>query len=156
RIIHAALEALGSAGVAAWVAEEPRGAFSRRAWFLYEFLTGETLDLPTAPTANYIDALDETRHFGAPPVNAPRQRVRNNLLGPSALCPVVRRTPRLEAAIQAHFDVEAQALTAHYDPGLLARAVNFLYTRETRSTFALEGEVPGPSREERFVRALRQ
>lgn len=49
---------------------------------------------------------------------------------------------------------EAIALTAQYAPGTLARAVNFLYKKETRSSFAIEGETPSKNREERFLQAL--
>ena len=49
---------------------------------------------------------------------------------------------------------EQEEATEEIDPGLLARAVRFLYTRETRSSFEIEGESPTASREERFVQAL--
>lgn len=42
-----------------------------------------------------------------------------------------------------------------YDPVTLARAVNYLYTKETRSSFAIEGETPSASRADRFVAALK-
>lgn len=38
---------------------------------------------------------------------------------------------------------------------MLARAVRHLFTKETRASFAIEGEVPSPDRTERFVTALR-
>ena len=52
-------------------------------------------------------------------------------------------------------DEEARALIESYDPVILARAVDYLYTKETRSSFAIEGETPSASRTERFVAALR-
>lgn len=42
-----------------------------------------------------------------------------------------------------------------YDPRTLSRAVNYLYTKETRSSFAMEGETPNASRTDRFVAALK-
>jgi Fic family protein len=156
RVIHAALEAIGEVALAAWVREEPTGAFSRRAWFLYETLAARTLDLEPARRGNYVDALDPKRHFVAAPINSPRHRVRDNLLGVPDLCPVVRRTPKLEAMIAAQLDREVRALAAHYSPERLARAVSFLYTKETRSSFAIEGEAPSRNREERFLQALRE
>ena len=50
---------------------------------------------------------------------------------------------------------EGRALIESCDPVILARAVNYLYTKETRSSFAIEGETPGAGRTERFVAALR-
>jgi hypothetical protein len=81
--------------------------------------------------------------------------VSDNLLGDASLCPVVRRTARLEARIAARIDQEALALAGRYDPVTLARAVSYLYTKETRSSFAIEGETPTPARADRFIAALR-
>lgn len=154
-ICYAALIALGSEALTDWVRAEPTGAYSRRAWFFYETLTGDTLDLPSAQSGNYVDALNQKLHFIAAPVNSPRHRVRNNLLGTMDLCPTVRRTHKLEAMIALGLDQETRRLTAQYAPETLARAVRFLYTKETRSSFAIEGETPSPIREERFLQALR-
>jgi Fic family protein len=54
-----------------------------------------------------------------------------------------------------HIDAEARALIESYDPVVLARAVNYLYTKETRSSFAIEGETPSAGRTDRFVAALK-
>ena len=154
RIIAAALPAIGEEALEAWVRREPTGAYSRRAWFLYETLTGRTLDVPSVRAGNYVDALNSKLHFVAQPVNSTRHRVRNNLLGTKDLCPTVRRTAKLIAMIAARWDERARQLTTRYDPETLARAVTFLYTKETRSSFAIEGETPSANREERFLQAL--
>ncbi len=155
-VIHRSLQAIGPAGIEAWVRAEPTGEFSRRAWFLYETLTGETLDLDPVRTGNYVNALDEKRHFVASSRNSSRHRVRDNLLGTRLLCPTIRRTPKLEAMIREQLSEEVKALTTHYAPEALARAVSFLYTKETRSSFAIEGEAPSAQREERFIQALQR
>lgn len=152
-VLVAAFKAMDPGEIANWVREEPTGAYSRRAWFLYETFTGHELDLPPA-TGNYVEALDPTRHLVAARRNSPRHRVADNLLGGRDLCLTVRRTTRLEAAIAAHHDARARALTERYDPHVLARAVSYLYTKETRSSFAIEGETPSSQRAERFVHAL--
>jgi Fic family protein len=153
-VLVAAFKAMGSAEIADWVREEPTGAYSRRAWFLYETFTGRQLDLPPAATGNYVEALDPARHLVAARRNSPRHRVADNLFGGPGLCSTVRRTARLEAATAARYDAQARALAERYDPAILARAVSYLYTKETRSSFAIEGETPSSRRAERFVRAL--
>jgi len=40
------------------------------------------------------------------------------------------------------------------NPDILRRAVSYLYTKETKSTFEIENEHPSPQRQERFVAAL--
>lgn len=154
-VLVAALKAVGSVTLEAWVRAEPTGAFSRRAWFFYETFTGRTLDLDDARIGNYAEALDPARHVVAGRRNSSRHRVVDNLLGGRNLCPTVRRTPRLVRQVGLHVDAEARALVESYDPLVLARAVNYLYTKETRSSFAIEGETPSPGRAERFVAALK-
>lgn len=154
-VLAAALEAVEAADVEAWVRAEPTGAFSRRAWFFHEMVTGRTLDLEDARAGNYVEALDPDRHVVAARRDSRRHRVADNLLGGPGLCPTVRRTPRLAAAMRLRVDEEARALVENHDPAVLARAVGYLYTKETRSSFAIEGETPNASRAERFVAALR-
>ncbi len=153
-VLFRAFTAMGAGPLERWVRAEPTGAYSRRAWFLYETLTGETLDLAAVRTGNYVSALDERLHFVAAPRNSSRQRVRDNLLGTTRLCPTLRRTDRLEQMIRANLAQEARALLEQYAPETLARAVSFLYTKETRSSFAIEGEAPSAQREDRFLKAL--
>jgi hypothetical protein len=154
-VLVAALKKLDPTDIAAWVQAEPTGSFSRRAWFFYETFTGRILDLADARTGNYVEALDPARHIVADRRNSPRHHVIDNLLGGVGLCPTVRRTARVDQQIAMHVDAEARAMIEAYDPTTLARAVNYLYTKETRSSFAIEGETPSASRADRFIAALK-
>ncbi len=156
RILVGTLKALAPSDLAAWVRREPTGAYSRRAWFLYETFTGHTLDVPAASRGNYVEALNPTRHFVTERRDSPRHRVIDNLPGGPGMCVIVRRTKQLTAHLSGVLHEEARALTARYDPTTLERAVNFLYAKETRSSFAIEGETPSASRTERFVAALKR
>jgi hypothetical protein len=153
-VLCAAFKAAGADEIKRWMLEEPTGAYARRAWFLYEYLTGERLDLPDAKSGNYVDALDAKRHLIGASRASRRHRVRDNLLGVPGFSPTVRRTRKLIRHIEAALDQEAAALTRNADPELLRRAVSFLYTKETKSTWAIEGEEISGSREEKFVAAL--
>jgi len=154
-ILVAAFDAINPRDLEAWVEAEPTGGFSRRAWFLYETFTGRTLNLDDVVAGNYVPALDPAKHIVAKRRNSPRHRVADNLLGGRGLCPTVRRTPRLIERMSARVDEDARRLVGSYDPALLARAINYIYTKETRSSFAIEGETPSAGRTERFVAALR-
>ena len=149
-VLAAALKAVAASDIEAWVRAEPTGAFSRRAWFFYERFTGRTLDLENARAGNYVEALDPKKHITAARRNSPRHRVADNLLGGPGLCPSIRRAPRLMEQMGLRIDEEARTLIASCDPAVLARAVNYLYTKETRSSFAIESETPSPVRAERF------
>ena len=108
-VMAAALKTIESAAIEAWVRAEPTGAFSRRAWFFHEMVTGRTLDLEDARVGNYVEALDPKRHIVAERRNSRRHRVADNLLGGPGLCPTIRRTPRLKEAMRLRVDEEARA-----------------------------------------------
>ena len=154
-VLVAALRRIEPAVIEEWVRQQPTGAFSRRTWFLYETFTGRTLDLEDARAGNYVGALDPRRHVAGAYRNSRRHRVTDNLPGGPGLCPIVRSTAKLRAAMESGLDQEARSLTESTDPGVLVRALSYLYTKETRSSFALEGETPGARRSRRFIAALR-
>ena len=154
-VLAATFAAIDAEVVAAWVRAEPSDSYARRAWFFCEYLTGKRLDVPDAAAGNYVEALDPQKHVTGARRNSPRHRVFDNLLGTPDLCPTVRRTAKLEGQIGVHIDAEARAIIERYDPAVLARAVRHLFTKETRASFAIEGETPSPGRTERFVAALR-
>jgi Fic family protein len=140
--------------VEAWIRSEPIGKYARRAWYLYEFLTGETLDVPEVPPTENVLLLDPALHITATGVRVRRQRVIDNLLGNRDYCPMIRRSDRLNAFLQRQLGNEAKKIVEGADPVLLARAVHYLFTKETKSSFAIEGEVPSTDRTMRFVTAL--
>jgi len=155
-ILAAAFKVADPRELEAWVRAEPTGAYARRAWFFYEWLTGRTLDLPDAGVVTYTDALDGKLHITtAKGITSRRHKVSDNILGRPGFAPTVRRTPRLEAFQAEAIDAEARSMIAGCDPDVLARAVNYLYTKETKSSFQIENEVATGQRAERFVAALR-
>jgi hypothetical protein len=80
-------------------------------------------------------------------LDAERQakRVNDNLLGSAGYCPLIRRTGALDRFMGAGLDKQGRALADGSEPGVLARAVSYLYTKETKSSYAIEGESPAPT-----------
>ncbi len=56
-VLVAALKAINPAVFETWVRAEPSGAYSQHAWFFYETVTGQTLDLTDVRTGNYVDPM---------------------------------------------------------------------------------------------------
>jgi hypothetical protein len=137
-----------------WIRSEPTSIFVRRAWYLYELLIEKPLDVPDVIPSGYIDLLDPEIHFTGPRRLVRRQRINDNLLGPDKYSPLVRRTVTLTAYMEKGLAQEASAIVKSCDPAILARAVHYLFTKETKSSFAIEGETPSKDRTERFVTAL--
>jgi hypothetical protein len=153
-VLAALFEKVDRQALESWVKSEPVGRYARRAWYLYEFLTGETLDVPDVPPTDNVLLLDPSLHITATGIRIRRQRVIDNLLGNRDYCPMVRRTDRLNAFMQQQLGEEAKNIVKGADPALLVRAVYYLFTKETKSSFAIEGEVPSTDRTLRFVAAL--
>lgn len=146
-----------AAQVITLVEEKPTGEYARRLWFLYEWLTGTRLPLADGAKRSYVELLDSTEYVvRRTAIRSRRHHVWNNLLGPPLLCPVVRRTPTIDALLATRLATEVNRLVPPADLQLLARAVSYLYLKETKSSFAIEGESLGPGRDERFVAQLRE
>ena len=156
RALKRIFDALPDDAVAVLVRGAPTGAWARRAWFLFEWLTGRRLDLPDAVAGNYVDALDPAACFVVSPVNSPRHRVRDNLPGVPGFCPVIRRTPILEGFVARGLAERAKGIVHGADRRVLARAASFLLLSDSQASFRIEGETPPRDRIERWGRAVMQ
>ncbi len=137
-----------------WIQGEPNGIFARRAWYLYELLEGRKLAVDDLTSGPYVELLNPDLHVAGPPVRIRRQRVFDNLLGNRDFCPLIRRSDKLGEALSQDLAGQARSLLADLDPAVLKRAVHYLFTKETRSSFEIEGEHPSSERAGRFVSAL--
>ncbi|RBI67294.1 cell filamentation protein Fic [Roseovarius sp. TE539] len=132
----------------------PTGAFSRRIWFFYETLTGNTLEIEDAPKVTAIPALDPKHYFTGKERFSQRHRVRDNLLGTGALCPIIRRTEKLEALIALDLPSKANETIGRTGGHVIARAASFMLLADSRASFEIEGERPPVNRLERWGRAI--
>ncbi len=138
-----------------YVRARPTGKYVRRLWFFYEFLTGEMLPLEDLEQGNYVDLLDPEEYYTISPARrVRRQRINDNLLGNEKFCPVVRRTEALRAFEEADLPGRCRRIVSSYSPALLQRALGYLYTKETKSSFGIEHIEPTSARTERFVSLL--
>jgi hypothetical protein len=140
--------------LANYIRSKPMGKYARRIWYLYETLTGARLPIKDLAGVAYVDVLEPTDYYTSSGCPIRRQRVRDNLLGDVRLCPVVRRTDRLAAFEKAGLAERCQKVIAKYPKALLKRALSYLYTKETKSSFEIEHITPTATRTERFVALL--
>ena len=148
--------ATGAGPIERLVRDHPTGRYARRIWFLYEWLLGTKLDLPDLKRSSYVDALDATQQWPGTSQNSTRHRVRDNLPGTPAFCPLVRRTANLEAATALNLAARAQQIAAQVPADLLARAAAFLLLKDSRASYIIEGEDPPQDRVQRWGRAIGQ
>ena len=146
--------ATGPGPVEAIVRAKPTGSYARRIWFLYEWLTGQRLDLPDADRGAYPYVVDPDRQYAAPAETSSRHRVKNNLPGTPDFCPMVFRTEALERFVGMDLSSRARQAAAAVPRDLLARTAAFLLLNDSRSSFAIEGERPRQDRIQRWGRAI--
>ncbi|MDP8249234.1 MAG: Fic family protein [Candidatus Tritonobacter lacicola] len=154
-ILAGLFQKAGEEALLEYVRSKPTGKYARRLWFFFEFLTGKTLPLDNLKQGNYIDLLEPDEYYTVTTARqVRRQRVNDNLLGDSRFCPMVRSTDTLRAFETADLPKRCRQVVSSYSPELLKRALVYLYTKETKSSFEIEHIKPTSTRTERFVALL--
>ena len=157
-VLKAFFNKLDEAEMVSFVSEHPTGSRHRRLWLLYEKLTNKVLDLPDANAGNYVNLLDETFQLALPESTATRERryrVKNNLVGNFQFSPLVRLTDEIKSMCGSQLKECSDKLLEKYPPELIYRAVQYMFVKETRSSFAIERETPSQKRMDAFLAILR-
>lgn len=146
--------ALDPSEVEALVSAKPTGRYARRIWFLYEWLTGHKLKLLDAKSGAYVDVVDPDQQWSDAGERSPRHRVRNNLPGTPHFCPLVFRTEALQQFVGMNLSERASAILGDLPQDLVARTAAFLLLKDSKATYAIEGERAPQDRIQRWGRAI--
>ena len=133
---------------------EPTGAYSRRIWFLYEWLTGKELGLDDAKHGNFVPVVNEKLQYAARPRDSRRHRVKNNLPGERSFCPMIRRTDMLDRFIDMQLSEAAKDHIGKTHADLISRAAAFLLLEDSKASYAIEGESPPRNNIERWGKII--
>jgi len=155
-ILKKLFEKIDASEIEAIVKDQPTGRNSRRIWFFYEWLIGDRLDLEDAKTGNYVEALDPDLQYPGPRSRSKRHRVWNNLPGIKDFCPLIRRTEKLESFSAKKLEEKVKDTIGKVHPDLLSRAAAFLLLKDSKASYAIEGETPPENRAERWGKAIGQ
>ncbi|GGB18604.1 Fic family protein [Puia dinghuensis] len=140
--------------IEAFIGESPAGRSGRKIGFWYEFLMGKSLTLNRSVSGNYIDLMDSDKYLTGRTEKNSRWRLNNNLLGTSAYCPIIRKTRELDDLLGQDLTTKLEELKANYPEDIFRRATNYLYTKETKSSYEIEKEQPSADRTQKFVGLL--
>lgn len=132
------------------VRAKPTGGYVRRIWFLYEWLTARRLNLPNADRGRYVPVVDPRKQWAIGGENSPRHRVRNNLPGRPGFCPMVFCTKVLKEFIDLDLRESAHVIAAAVPRDVLARTAAFLILKDSKSSYAIEGESAPHNRIQRW------
>jgi len=155
-VLKALFDRLGHARVLRLVNEEPHSRISRKLWFLFEWFTGKQLKRPDLDRGNYVALLDDSFQFSIAGTRSSRHRIINNLPGIPDFCPLVRRTPKLEAFMTAGLLTKKEKYLGGIRKDVMQRAAAFLLLKDSKASFAIEGEQPRSQRAARWGNAIGQ
>jgi Fic family protein len=136
---------------------EPSGQYSRKIWFLYEWLMNDQIESKIdLKKKTYIPLLDEKIQFTVNGVESPRHRIINNLPGTVDFCPLVFKTEKLKASIAANLSEQQNTFLKTVHKDVLQRASSFLLLKDSKASFTIEGENPPNTRAARWGKAIGQ
>ena len=138
------------------IKNEPTSQYSRRVWFLYEWLMGTTLDVPDLKTGTYVEIVNPKLQFAATSINSTRHRVKNNLPGTPEFCPMIRRTKHIVHSMAKDLSGLIEKGLKGRNRELIQRTAAFLLLKDSKASFAIEGEYPPSLRARNWGKAIGQ
>ncbi len=150
-------ERLSEKEVVALLSIEVTGQYTRKIWFLYEWLIQKQLPLPDLTIKNYVLLVDNKLQFGLQSgVKSSRHRIVNNLPGTLNFCPLIRKTKKLEYYIAQEYAHQKDSYLKGVRKNILQRTSVFLLLKDSKASFSIEGESPKSKRAARWGKAIGQ
>lgn len=150
-------EKVDKSTIESWIISEPLGQYSRRIWFLYEWLMLEPLDIPDLKEGNYVNLIDDKLQYASSKaINSPRHKIKNNLPGTVNFCPLIHKTAKIEGYINEDFSEKTNIVINGIHKDILLRTSAFLLLKDSKASFSIEGETPTHSRAARWGRVIGQ
>lgn len=140
----------------ALVLEKPTGSYSRRLWYLYEWLTGNRLDIPDLNSGNYVPVVDPDMQIAVPGKRISRQRIVDNLPGTPRFCPMVFKTSVLKEFMAKDLKSEAIKVISRIPADIVSRTAAFLLLKDSKASYTIENETPPHKRIERWGQIIGQ
>ena len=138
------------------VRNEPTSQYSRRAWFLYEWLMRKRLEISDLKTGTYVEIVNPQLQFSASSINSTRHRIKNNLPGTPEFCPMIRKTKKIEKFIAEDLSNSIEKGLDGRDKELIRRTAAFLLLKDSKASFAIEGEYPPSLRARNWGKVIGQ
>lgn len=155
-ILKSVMKVINAEQITNFISTRPTGKYKRILWYLYEKFNEERLSLPDLHQGTYVPLLNPKDYYCGRPKRSKRHRIADNLLGTLAFSPIVRKTQTLVDFEKMQIDRIAHEMAKKYNPELLARAMRYLYTKETMSSWEIEREKPDNARLAKFVGLLQK
>ena len=114
---------------------EPTGQYSRKIWFLLEWISDAEFPEKKALTKkSYVPLVDEKQQYCIAGTKSPRHLVINNLLGNDDFCPIIRKTKKLERLISENYSKQKGEYLKGLRKDILQRASTFLLLKDSKAS----------------------
>jgi Fic family protein len=141
-IIKKLFQYLEEEKVEALIINEPTSQYSRKIWFLYEWLLQRKLSVPDLKKGTYVELINTKHQYAGPSINSTRHRVKNNLPGTNNFCSIIRKTKKIEDFIALSLSDKIEDGLQGKSRSLIKRTAAFLLLKDSKASFAIEGENP--------------
>lgn len=136
---------------------EPTGQYSRRIWFILEWLIGKELEgKQNLSKKSYIPVVDTTQQYSIEGVKSPRHLVINNLPGTPEFCPLIKKTEKLKKYINDNLSNRKTIYLKGINKEIIQRTSAFLLLKDSKASFSIEGESPKSRRAAKWGKAIGQ
>ena len=136
---------------------EPLGKYSRRIWFLLEWVSGQQIKGKNNITKkSYVPVIDEKLQFAVKGIKSSRHLVINNLPGTNQFCALISKTKNLEHHLSSDYAEINRRQINGIRKDLIQRASAFLLLKDSKASFTIEGESPKSKRASRWGFAIGQ
>lgn len=158
--LYAIFQKIDTQDLAENIKAKPHAKEARVIWFLYEWLMNEKLDIPDLTTGSYIKLFDDRYYYTLKAGQRDsRTRITNNALGTKDYCPIIRKTKDILSIEGVDFYETAfadiQELSNNFSASIVESSIDYLYTKETKTSSQIEHEEPGYEKLARFKRVLK-
>ena len=150
-------EQLSHEELLALVTIEPLGQYSRRIWFLLEWVSGMPIvGKSDISKKSYVPVVDTKLQFAVAGIKSPRHLVVNNLPGTNQFCALIRKTDKIEQHLSKSYVEENRKQLAGIRKDIIQRASAFWLLKDSKASFTIEGESPTSKRAVRWGTAIGQ
>ncbi len=153
-ILKSIFQLIGEKEIQETILSEPTGQYSRKIWFLYEWLLETKLNISDIKKGTYVEVVNPDLQFPGPTRNSTRHRVKNNLPGTPEFCPLIKKSKKLEKYISSNINETIDKGLDSKDKELIRRTAAFLLLKDSKASFAIEGESPPNMRARNWGKAI--
>jgi hypothetical protein len=140
------------------IQKEPSSIYSRKIWFLYEWLMQKKIAIDDADVKiKYTELVDTKIQYALQNgIKSARHRIINNLPGNIDFCPLIFKSDKIEKLIETNYSLQNITYLKPFHKDLLQRAAAFLLLQDSKASFTIEGENPTNNRAMRWGKAIGQ